>query len=400
MRLAFSLLSTFLLLILAAQAQTWVPVADFPSGRHHPVTFSLNGKGYSVTGTSSSGLYTKTFYEYDPVLDAWTTLPDFPGEARGYAIGVVHNDLAYIGFGAGANNDLNDFWSYDAQNSQWTELASCPCTPRTHPALIALDNKIYMGLGSGTQNLNDFWEYDIQSNTWSQISNIPGPPRHHPYQFTAGGEVFAGLGHGNGIYKDWYKLDTTNNTWAVMANFPGEARVAGTQFDHAGYGYVLSGDGDDHSYMATGEMWQYDASIDSWTQLAPHPGVSRWAPGSFVIGNEVYFFGGVNKQAGSFPLAAYKYNLTPVSIGIQALNPENLKVYPNPFKDVLNVEMNNLSQLHYRIWSMDGKVLQKGSVLDGFVNTEDIGNGVFILEIQNSDGITISRNRVSKLSDL
>ena len=122
--------------------------------------------------------------------------------------------------------------------------------------MIATETKIYVGLGDGpVGNLNDWYEYDIASDSWSTLANLPGPPRHHSYMFNTGCEVFVGLGHNGGtIYADWYKLDQTSNTWTEKNPFPSEARVAGTQFSINGYGYVLSGDGDNHSFMETGEM--------------------------------------------------------------------------------------------------------------------------------------------------
>lgn len=399
MRIFISFLFTFLLINSMLIAQTWAPIADIPTGRHHPVSFALNGIGYSVTGTNASGNITKTFYQYDPVLDAWTTLTDFPGEARSYAIGVVNNGLAYMGFGFGVTQRLNDLWRYDDQIDQWTQMASCPCSGRTHPAMIALNNKIYVGLGSNGQNLNDWWEYNITSDSWTQMSNLPGPVRHHPYQFTAGGEVYAGLGHGTGIYKDWFKLDTTLNTWTAMTDFPGEARVAGTQFDYANYGYVLSGDGDNHSFMPTGEMWRYNHLVDTWTQLTPHPGVSRWAPGSFVISNDVYFFGGRNKQANTYPVSAYKFNLSPVTSGILEDAHSILNVFPNPFSDRLYIKTDHTGLLQYSIWSMDGNILQQGAIINGIIHTGKIRNGIFILEIQDADRHSIARKRIVKINE-
>lgn len=74
-----------------------------------------------------------------------------------------------------------------------------------------------------------------------------------------------------------------------MSNFPSEGRVAGTQFSYNCKGYILSGDGDDHRSLDSGEFWEYDPSNDTWTQLSSHPGDAIWAPGSFVIGREVFF---------------------------------------------------------------------------------------------------------------
>jgi len=43
------LLSTFIFNF-SLFAQGWDEIADMPSGKHHPVTFSLDGYGYAVTG--------------------------------------------------------------------------------------------------------------------------------------------------------------------------------------------------------------------------------------------------------------------------------------------------------------------------------------------------------------
>jgi hypothetical protein len=76
--------------------------------------------------------------------------------------------------------------------------------------------------------------------------------------------------------------------------------VAGTQFSYAGKGYALSGDGDDHSSMDEGEFWQYDPASDDWFQWPSHPGMSRWAPASFVLNDEVYLVNGMSYDPGTF----------------------------------------------------------------------------------------------------
>lgn len=47
-----------------------------------------------------------------------------------------------------------------------------------------------------------------------------------------------------------------------------------------------------------GELWEYLPEKDSWVQLPPHPGFSRWAPGSFVIGCDVFFTCGYDRATG------------------------------------------------------------------------------------------------------
>ena len=100
-----------------------------------------------------------------------------------------------------------------------------------------------------------------------------------------------------------------------------EGRVAGTQFSIelpleggdanliGSLGFVLSGDGEDHGPMAEGQFHAFypagnilldgpeGSSSSWWRQLPPHPGYSRWAPGSFVMRGtaRAYFTGGYDR---------------------------------------------------------------------------------------------------------
>jgi N-acetylneuraminic acid mutarotase len=375
--IVFALFSTTLF------AQTWERQADIPSGRHHPISFSLDGKGYAVTGTRSNGQLTNDFYEYSPITDSWSTLSDFPGAARSFGIGVVANGKAYIGFGLSTTQYLRDFWSYDPTDSSWTRLADCSCSGRRHPALIAIGNRIYVGLGDDniSGNLRDWYMYDITANSWTQIANLPGPTRHHPFMFNAGGEVYAGMGHGAGIYDDWYKLDTASNTWSVMNTFPGQARVAGTQFNWDDYGFVLSGDGSNHSYMNEGEMWRYDPNNDSWKELIPHPGRSKWAPGSFVIEDSVYFFGGYNRFNGVYPTSLWKFDLTDTTTGIneKQLALTNTYVYPNPADDIVSWK-NDPIITDVKVYNSLGQVLLTSAAEAKEVDVNELSNGLYFVQ--------------------
>lgn len=378
------LLSSFCILFsLTTLGQAWTQQANMPSGRHHPISFSLNGMGYAVTGTAPNGQLTKTVFRYDPGNNSWGSLPNFPGSARSFGIGVVANGKAYIGFGATSSQYLNDLWRFDDSDSSWTQLASCSCSGRRHPAMISIGDRIYVGLGDNNSgDLNDWWMYSITNNTWSQIGNLPGPARHHPFMFNAGGEIFAGLGHsGNSIFRDWYKLDTATNLWGLRTQFPGQARVAGTQFSANGYGYVLSGDGQNHSYMNTGEFWQYDPSQDSWTQLIPHPGRSRWAPGSFVINNEVFFFGGFNRFNNSYPIDSWKYVLFNQTTALAANAKElpQVSIFPNPANIELQWEVEEgISDI--KIYNSLGQLAFAGSISKRQISVADWENGTYYLQ--------------------
>jgi N-acetylneuraminic acid mutarotase len=286
--------------MMQSQAQTWTAVSSYNAdSRHHPITFANDRYGFVIAGNSGFGEYLEDVHRYDSQTDTWEQLADFPGGPRGFSYAVSDGEFAYVGFGSYASSFPTDWWRYDMTNNQWSSLADFPSGGRNHPALIIANDKIYMGLGSNSLgNLGDWWEYDITTNSWTEKAEFEFGNRHHPFYFGIDGIPYVGFGHGNSvdgnfnIYNDFYKYDANTNSWIALSNFPGEGRVAGTQFSFNGKGYILSGDGDNHGPLDSGEFWEYNPNTDSWTSLNAHPGGARWAPGSFVINTDFYLTSG------------------------------------------------------------------------------------------------------------
>ncbi len=306
-------------------SQEWESVATLPDdfNTDHSFAFSIGEVGYIVAGNTTSG-YSSSFYSYDPIMDEWTKKDDFPGASRGFAIGQVWDGKAYFGFGNGAGGNLDDLWEFDPVTDEWTQLASCDCDARTHPAMVALNGEIYVGLGgTNNGNTNDWWVYSIENNTWEERERFPADPRHHPFQFTDGEYIYVGFGHGNGfISNQWYKYNTLNDTWLEVQQLPAEGRVAGTQMSFKGIGLVLSGDGDDHGVMETGEFWMYEPVFDKWSALTPHPGSSRWAPASFILNEEVYLING--ERSGFYYKDNFKFDLSFLSKPVLGMSTDKL----------------------------------------------------------------------------
>ena len=309
----------------------WVEKADYPGdARHHPITFSLNDVGYMLAGSSNSGDL-DDMYKYDPVTDTWSQMPDFPGGARGFSYGVTSGNKAYVGFGSARINSTNvrlfDLWEFDGATETWRELTACECTGRQHPAMVATSQYIFVGLGADPDgNQNDWWRYEIATDTWEQRKNFPSKRRHHPFYFQIDDVPYVGFGHGDGIFNDLYSYDNETDSWTFRSFIRGgEARVAGTQFSHNGKGYVLSGDGSTHENLRTGEFWEFDPETDEFVEMPPHPGIGRWAPGSFLIGNTIYLIGGETDDLLNTVVA---YELSPLSTDPEISS--HIKVFPNP----------------------------------------------------------------------
>jgi len=373
-------------------AQTaWEPVAPLPNElvTDHSYAFALEGKGYFVAGADRFS-YLDIFFEYDPEADTWTELENFPGGNRGFGIGDTWDGKAYFGFGFDGSSYQSDLWVFDPESKEWTELAPCPCTPRIHPAFIAHNDKIFVGLGgSADGNLDDWWEYDMATDSWSQKPDFPAAPRHHPYQFGIGDYVYAGFGHAsNFISKRWYRYDPAAEEWDEMASLPAEGRVAGTQFSYNGKGYALSGDGGDHTSMETGEFWSYDPELDKWEELPAHPGISRWAPASFILDGWVYLLSGPTNAGGTLnyaPNGNYRYQLEEISASGRdlAIDPTMFDVYPNPSAE----QVEFLWQSGYagmpgqfKILDRRGRTVYQAEQLPGVLQLDFLPAGLYILE--------------------
>lgn len=313
-QLSLFITKSFLLLLslgccISMSAQGWEQLNDPPFIDHHTNSFGFEGKGYAFKGlpNNDGGNEVNQVWMYTPETDSWEYLTNFPGEARRISIGDDWEGKYYYGFGLGGpTGRLNDLWVFDPADMSFTQLPSCPCTGRSHPSLIAHNDKVYMGGGStGNGDLRDFWEYDMITQVWTQKENIPGGVRHHTFHFSHDKYVYVGGGH----VANWNRYDTETEEWTPIDNLP-EGRVAGTQFNYGGLGFLLAGDDLNHVHVPDFETFMYyDPSISEWDYLPSLPNGSRWAPSSFLIGADLYFFAGLSDIIAGDP-TMWKFDLS------------------------------------------------------------------------------------------
>lgn len=365
-----------LLTICGSSFGQWEQMNDAPLRRHHGLGFQLDGIGYVLSGGTDNLSISKTMHSYDPSKDLWTRMVDYPGPARGFSIGAEYEGKYYLGFGVGANNQyLNDLWVFDPRVESFTELPSCPCLGRAHPAFQILEGKIYAGTGNdNTGNKNDWWAYDIETQTWEKKANITGR-RHHPYHFTLNNEIYVGSGHRS----DWHKYDPATDSWTKIADL--DTRVAGTQFAYGGKGYALSGTDTNHSYLDSGEFWEYDPELDMWEELRPHPGSSRWAPSSFIIDGYVYLFAG-EAIVTSQETEVWRYKLDgTISSTIDPIRSEDLVVFPNPVSNIINLEVMNSDDLKsIQLINIAGVIVRQYNEYVKEMNVEELNAGLYVVK--------------------
>ncbi len=338
----------------------WTQLNDVPFRDHHTNGFGLNGKAYVIKGSpvDNNGVDQNEMWIYDATSDTWEFETHVPGPGRGFSIGDDMDGKYYFGFGS----NRNDLWEFDPSDNSFTELPSCPCTPRAHPAFVAHNGKIFMGSGSGPDgDLNDWWIYDFSTEQWEEKEGIPGPIRHHPFQFGIEDNIYVGGGHRD----NWLKWDIAEESWTEIDNRP-EGRVAGTQFSYDKYGFVLAGDRADHGPILNQHFLMYDPEEDSWYELPFEHEMGRWAPSSFILEDQLYFFGGLRAEQEEFAL--FKFDLNTIYC-----------IPPSPGYEV-NVQVNSAGFIWDDSPSGPADTLQWRKVGDEVWNNELEPQAIFNLE--------------------
>jgi N-acetylneuraminic acid mutarotase len=174
---------------------SWSPTAACPISPGDIQAFSVNDKGYVISGNSlveynamnnswqtksnvpvavnawsasfsigSSG-FVKTgvnFFEYKPGEDTWIVRSSFPGLSSGGSYGFAADDEGYItcGYFSGLSNVTDEVWKFNPALNEWLQVEIFPGTNRRFPVAFSINGKGYFGTGTNGINMNDFWQYD------------------------------------------------------------------------------------------------------------------------------------------------------------------------------------------------------------------------------------------------
>ena len=159
----------------------WTQIADFPSGsRTNAVAFTIGDRGYVGTGFSDTGAC-NDFWEYSSTNNIWTQKAPVGNVGRYGAVGFSIDGKGYIGTGITANNSLlSDFYEYNPLINLWHTIPGLPTTSGRYAAsAFSINGKGYVFYGvTNTTSISgyysDVWAYDPVALTWTQKANIPG----------------------------------------------------------------------------------------------------------------------------------------------------------------------------------------------------------------------------------
>ncbi|KAI4690763.1 uncharacterized protein J4E88_002236 [Alternaria novae-zelandiae] len=222
---------------------TWTTRASMPRGLNHANAAVVDGKIYVLGGLAETDNETTRVWGavpdswmYDPLTDAWETIPGIPtGEERGSAAVGTYQSKIYLAAGMselelvehGRQNSVSVVSVFDTKTRTWLavpEAAKYIPEARDHAGAAVVGSKMYVlgGRDSGQENLRDTVFIldlcDLEAGWKTSSTRMP----------TARGGVAAGVigkhiyvfgGEGNtlsetGVFNQVEVYDTVRDRWS------------------------------------------------------------------------------------------------------------------------------------------------------------------------------------------
>lgn len=383
------------------QYNTWTKLNDVGMGKRERATgFSIGSLGYLCGGIDTAEVIHKDLWAYDPQTDAWTQKADLPGSARRDAISFVIDNFAYVGSGMDSisgpiGTTLKDFWRYDPNMNAWAAVADFPGAGGNGVYFatgFSVGGKGYLCGGKTGASLysNQLWEYKPSNNQWIQRANFPGGVRYQMLSFVVGNKAYVGMGTDQNIFKkDVYCYDPGANNWQSIAPFPAYERGSASTFTLEERGFVCLGN---NGGLLT-DLIEYNPKTDTWTLRAAYGGSGRKSAVSFVIDGKAY----VGTGKGNSGKKASWYVYAPSNYAALEELEASIQIYPNPVVSQLNITGIKGKIKDFTIYNTSGRKLLSVDLINSYEESIDISaleTGVFILSIRLKDGQVLTKKIV------
>lgn len=382
------LIAISLLLVNHVEAQNWTQVASMGETAYGAVSFSINNKGYVTTGQTTT-LTRKSTWEYNPITDTWAQKADFGGGNRRVATGFSIGDYGYVGTGRDDSTSSgvlhNDFWKYDPVINTWTQITNYPAGNREAMIAFSIDGYAYVGLGLAGSRKTEFYKFDPITNNWTQLQNINY--NYHLYntcRFVLNGKGYLATGNiynpatGSGINTNAvFMYDAANDTWTPKNNFSGSARAYAIGFTVGNNGYI--GLGFDSTFF--NDIWRYNDTTDSWTQVDNFTPGGRTYLSTFTLNDKVYIGNG---RDFNYAAVSTFYKWEP-SLATTEFQNHTVKVLVEKDKIIL-YSNESFSNYELAIYNLAGQNVLSALVKDNLKDTivyHNLQSGVYILQLKN-----------------
>jgi hypothetical protein len=239
-------------------------------------------------GEPSYGQFTSNLSTVDKVSDGTGNfrVPNFAGNTGNVQL---HSSLTVEGYKSHKSS-----LEFTVVDSWQQRSASSPVQDYQGFTSAQINNTVFV-LGG-----RSLYAYDLVARTWSQKADFPGAYRFYATAFANKGKLFYGFGAGyhepNGggnwqYYSDLWQYDPMTNSWTSLGNSPMTGRFNAVALEVANKIYIGFGGIGDPTPSKYGDLWEYNVSDNSWTEIntSAVQGNFTGGPLAFSAGGKGYF---------------------------------------------------------------------------------------------------------------
>ena len=392
---------------------------------HGSLMQASNNKLYAMMpfgGTNDYGV----LFEYDPGTNIYTKKFDFNSlSGRPHAsLMQVSNGKLYGMTPCGGINYEGVLFEYDLDNDTYTKkmefdgtnTGGCP-----EGSLMQANGKLYgMTYWGGANNKGTLFEYDPNTNTYTKKIdfdelNTGNYPEGSLIQASNGklyGMTYQGGTNYNGVL---FEYDPNTNTYTKKIDFDGTNTGSYPEGNLIqalnGKLYGMTNQGGTNN---DGVLFEYDLSTDTYTKKLNFDSAStgKYPRGSLMQASDGKLYGMTTQGGTNNNGTLFKYDITTNTYtkilnfdGTNGRNPQftalievdtgssiqnlfannEIKVYPNPGKDKINVIFNsdNKQETYFEIFSLSGNKIVSYKLKQGknILSAKNLSQGIYSYKI-------------------
>lgn len=378
--------SFFLLGIIfgTSAANQWSQKADFGSfGRHRGVAVGIGNKVYAGTGHlngDGTDEWFSEWWEYDPASNSWAQKADYIGNNGNGDQDLTAISIDGVGYISGGWLGGAAHFKYDPTTNTWTQLTTPPSGfANTDPFVI--DGKGYYIQWGGA---NALFMFDPVLDAWSMVGNMPAAGFQRSATF-----VIDGKGYFKSQYS-FFEFQPGSNSWTQKADFPGTAPNNNIGLSQDGYGFYIGG------FLGWGDMyqevWRYDPTIDTWTQLEDYPFTPRRWSVKAKIGERCYLgLGTSGTNFNDFWEFSQFADLNEFEI-------DAFQAYPTLAESHINFVSTSSNDFIIAVYSLLGEKISTLTAVNGSARLEknNLSSGAYIYHVIKNGEVLLSDRFVFK----
>lgn len=295
-------LPALILLASTASSQTWLQIADFPSGkRDDGIAAVVGNTAFIGSGLQEGWTPSIDFKALDLTTHSWSSIPDMPHTTeRQYACAFAGPGCFYVFGGDGVGGALNNLWKYTLASATWSQVSSKPGSGLIGAVCLPFGDKVIIAggkTGASGPVSSEVWEYTLSNDTWQQKNNFPFTAcwRACATVLNNTGYFLFGIDGSGFFHKELYMYSPQNDTWSKVTDFPGNKGRAYAALQAATNKLLVFG-GYDSSNVYYNDVWFYHPVAGTWSQDVSLPSGGRKGGMSLMANGRFYYSCGITQS--------------------------------------------------------------------------------------------------------